>query len=191
VALVDAVAGWTEQLRDTLAAANGIESAIVASAPLAPAPIAGPVSRLAARLEYEPLSVALRRFGDDVDDGAADFVVAALMVIADHEAREVGALLSQLAAAARDDARMRTRVWVGRARTRSAVRIIVGVVLTFVTGLLVLDRQYLAPYDGAEGQVALLVITALFAAAFVAMDRMGRFAVPARIVAPRETRRVP
>jgi hypothetical protein len=182
LARVEALAGWTEQLRDTLAAANGLEHAIGASATVAPQAIAEPVARLAARVEYEPLPVALRRFADDVDHPLADFVVAALVVASEKEARELGTLLGHLAECARDDARMRTRIWVGRARSRTAVRIIVGVVAVFVAGLLVMDREYLSAYDTPSGQLALAVILGLFAGSFVAMERMGRLAAPERFV---------
>ncbi len=185
LALVEAIATWTEQVRDTLAAANGLEHALGATAPLAPAPIAAAVGRLAARFDYERLPDALRRFADEVDHPMADFVVAALVIAAEKEARDLGALLGQLAEAARDEARMRTRVWVGRARSRSAVRIIVGVVAVMVVGLLVFNRQYLQPYDSAAGQVVLGMILAMFVASFVAMDRMGRIAMPQRFVARR------
>ncbi|MCU1391087.1 MAG: putative integral rane protein, partial [Ilumatobacteraceae bacterium] len=116
LALVEAIATWTEQVRDTLAAANGLEHAIGATAALAPAPIAGAVARLAARTDYEPLPDALRRFADELAHPMADFIVAALVIAAEKEARDLGALLGSLAEAARDEARMRTRVWVGRAR---------------------------------------------------------------------------
>ena len=185
LALVEAIATWTEQIRDTLAASNGLEHALGATATLAPVCIAGAVERLAARFDYERLPDALRRFADDVDHPMADFVVAALIIATEKEARDLGALLSQLAESARDDARMRTRVWVGRARSRSAVRIIVGVVVAFVVGLLLFNRSYLEPYDSAAGQVILCAIVATFVASFVAMERMGRIAMPERFVARR------
>jgi hypothetical protein len=80
---------------------------------------------------------------------------------------------------------MRARVWVGRARTRTSVRVIVGCVAFFAVGLLVLDRPYLEPYDDAAGQFALLVIGGIVALSFVAMDRMGRIALPERFVSRR------
>lgn len=183
--LVEAIAAWTEQIRDTLAAANGLEHALGATAVLAPAPIAGAVERLAARFDYERLPDALRRFADEVDHPMADFVVAALVIAAEKEARDLGALLSQLAEAARDEARMRTRVWVGRARSRSAVRIIVVVVVSMVLGLLAFNRAYLDPYDSAGGQLVLAAIIVMFGASFVAMERLGRIAMPQRFVGRR------
>jgi tight adherence protein B len=185
IARVEAIASWTEQLRDTMAAAHGLEQAIAASGPVAPAPIAGSVTRLAGRLEFEPLPAALRRFADDVDHPTCDFVVAGLITAAEKEARELTPLLAQLAACARDEAQMRARVWVGRARTRTSVRVIIGCVALFALGLFVLDRPYLEPYDSAGGQVALLVIGAIVAASFVAMDRMSRIALPERFVSRR------
>jgi tight adherence protein B len=185
IARVEAIAAWTEQLRDTLAAANGLEHAIGASADLASGPIARPISRLAARLDYEPLGSALRGFADDVDHPLADFVVAALVIAAEREAREVGTLLGHLADSARDDARMRSRVWVGRARSRTAVRII-GVVLVVTLGVVWLaDRDYLAVYGTGEGQLVMLVVGVMFAGALAAMSRMGRIALPDRFVARR------
>jgi Flp pilus assembly protein TadB len=185
IARVEAIASWTEQLRDTMAAAHGLEQAIGASGPVAPAPIAASVARLAGRLEFEPLPAALRRFADDVDHPTCDFVVAGLITAAEKEARDLTPLLAQLATCARDEAQMRARVWVGRARTRTSVRVIVGCVALFAVGLLVLDRPYLEPYDDAAGQFALLVIGGIVTASFVAMDRMGRIALPERFVSRR------
>ena len=185
LALTEAVAAWTEQVRDTLAAANGLEHAIGATARLAPAPIAPAVERLAARTDYEPLPDALRRFAEEVAHPMADFVVAALVIAAEKEARDLGSLLGQLADAARDEARMRTRVWVGRARSRSAVRIIVGVVVAFVAALVLFNRAYLRPYDTAGGQLVLAGILAIFGVSFVSMERLGRIRLPERFIARR------
>jgi hypothetical protein len=187
VARVEAIAAWAEQLRDTLSAANGLEHAIGASARVAPAPIAPAVERLAVRLEFEPLPTALRGFADDVDHPLADFITAALVIAAEKEARELTPLLGHLAGCARDEARMLQRVWVGRARTRTTVRVIAVVVVVFVAGLLAFDREYLAPYDSALGQAVLLVIAGTFAASFAAMERMGRISVPDRFIGRRSS----
>ncbi|MEZ5219631.1 MAG: type II secretion system F family protein [Ilumatobacteraceae bacterium] len=186
VELVEAIAAWVEQLRDTLSAASGLEQALVASARVAPGPIAPAVERLAVRLDFERPANALRRFADDLDHPLADFVVAALVVAVEHEAREVASLLGQLAETARDEVRLRQRVWVSRARTRTVVRVIGGVLVTIVGGLMVLDRDYLSPYDSAGGQLALGVIAVVFAASLLGMDRLGRIELPDRFVAARE-----
>jgi tight adherence protein B len=185
VARVEAIAAWAEQLRDTMAAANGLEHAIAASGTVAPPAIASEVRRLASRVPYEPLTSALRTFADDVDHPTCDFVVAGLVVAAEREARELSPLLGQLAACARSEAQMRSRVWAGRARTRTSVRVIAASVVLFALGLLVLDRTYLEPYDSAGGQIVLAAVIGLFAASLAAMDRMGRIAMPQRFLARR------
>lgn len=186
LARTEAIATWTEQLRDTLAAASGLEQAVAATAAVAPMALAQPVGLLAGRASYEPLPGALRQFADDVDHPLADFVVAALVIAAEREARDVGPLLGELAACARDDARMRTRVWVSRARSRSAAQIITAVIAVFVVGLLLFNRTYLEPYDSADGQAVLAIVMTSFAAALAAMTRIGRVTVPERFIGRRE-----
>jgi len=180
---VEAVATWTEQLRDTLGGASGLQSALVATAAVAPSTLAPAVSRLAARLEYERTAPALRAFAEDVSHPVADFVVAALVIATEYEARDLVGLLSQLAASAREEARLRTRVWVGRSRTRTSVRIIAAIVPLMIGAVMVVDRQYLEPYDSFAGQVVLSVIVLVFASAVVAMERMGRIRLPERFLA--------
>jgi tight adherence protein B len=185
IALVEAVASWTEMLRDTIAAAAGLEQAIVATGPIAPYPVAGPVSRLAGRLEFESLPDALRRFADEVDHPTCDFVVAALVIAAEKEARDLGPLLGQLAVCARDEAKMRTRIWIDRAKTRTSVTVIASCVVVFAGGLLLFSRAYLEPYDSLGGQIMLLVIGGLFAVSLAGMDRMGRIDMPERFMSRR------
>jgi tight adherence protein B len=80
VARIEAIATWTEMLRDTLSAASGLEQAILATAPLAPAPIRGEITDLAARLENgERLAPSLRRLADQLGDPTGDLVIAALV----------------------------------------------------------------------------------------------------------------
>ena len=65
-ALVEAVATWTENLRDTISASSGLEQAIIATELHAPRAISAPVRRLVASLRYGSLEDGLRRFADDV-----------------------------------------------------------------------------------------------------------------------------
>lgn len=184
-ALVEAIASWTEQIRDTLAGARGLEEAVAATSGRAPAEIAPAVQRLVATVPYRGLSDAMRRFADDVDHPTADFVVAALATAADHEARDLRQLLGRVAQCAREESRMRGRIWVGRARTRSSVRIVAAVVATFVVGLAAFNREYLEPYSTAMGQVVLTGILGVFAVSLWWMARMSRVDVPERFVGVR------
>lgn len=185
VALVEAIASWTEQVRDTLAGARGLEEAVAATSGRAPAEIAPAVQRLVAAVPYRGLPAAMRRFADDVDHPTADFVVAALATAADHEARDLRQLLGRVAQCAREESRMRGRIWVGRARTRSSVRIVGMVVSVFVLGLALFNREYLQPYSTPTGQVVLAVVLAVFGAALFQMNRMARVDVPERFVGGR------
>ena len=184
--LLEAIAVWTEQLRDMLAGSNGLEQAISATATHAPAPLRQPLERLVASMSYSSLEQALQRFAQEVDHPTGDFVVAALSTAATRQVRELGPLLGHLASCAHAESRMHTRIWVGRARTRSAVRIIAGVVVVFVGGLVVLSPDYLAPYRTAEGQVVLSSIVMIFYAALLLMQRFAVVAAPERFIGRRQ-----
>src|SRR4029079_10456738 len=81
IARIEAVASWTEMLRDTMAAASGLEQAITTTAPIAPAPIRREVVDLAARLESREVTLegGLPALADALGDPTADLVVAALV----------------------------------------------------------------------------------------------------------------
>ena len=185
--LADAIATWTEQLRDTLAGAHGLEQAIVATSVHAPLAISRAVSRLSAQIQYGKLSDGLRRFADDVDHPISDFVSAALITATEYQARDLAQLLGHLAQCARDEGRMRTRIWVGRARTRSSVRIITFVVIGFVCALVVFNREYLNVYSSFEGQIILSGIFILFGCSLIMLDQFSRIAAPQRFIRRRET----
>ena len=184
--LADAIATWTEQLRDTLAGAHGLEQAIVATSVHAPLAISSAVSRLSAQIQYGKLSDGLRRFAEDVDHPISDFVAAALITATEYQARDLAQLLGHLAQCAREEGRMRTRIWVGRARTRSSVRIISFVVVGFVSALVVFNRDYLNVYSSFEGQVILSGIFILFGCSLIMLDQFSRIAAPQRFIRRRE-----
>ena len=180
--LVDGIATWTEQLRDTLAGAHGLEQAIVATSVHAPLVLQAHVKKLASFIGYGSLEDGIRRFGDDLDNSTADFVVAALVTASQHQARDLGMLLTQIAQCARDESKMRSRVWVGRARTRSAIKIIATVIVSFVLGLFTFNRTYLQPYSSIQGQVVLSIILGVFAVSLSLMQSMAKIIEPERFV---------
>lgn len=183
IAKTEAVAAWTEMLRDTMAAAGGVESAITATVPLGPAPLRPALALLDARRRSEmPLADALAAFATDVDHPSADLVITALTKAAEGEGADFNNVLSRLAAITRSDVRMRHEVEAGRAQLHTASRIILGVLATAVVGFLLLSRDYFEPYGSAGGQVALIVVAALFATGVVLLDRMSRIDAPERFV---------
>nr|WP_209440755.1 type II secretion system F family protein [Amycolatopsis thermoflava] len=184
IARIEAVATWAEMLRDTLSAAAGLEQAILATAPLAPPAIRREVGELAAGIEAgDRLAPALRRLGERLDDPVGDLVIAALLLAAEQQTRQLADLLGSLAEAARGQASMRMRVEAGRARTRTSVRVIVGTTLAFAVAVVLLNRGYMGAYDSATGQIVLLMIGGLFAAGFAWLSRIARMPQPDRFLA--------
>lgn len=151
LARIEAVAAWTEQVRDLMAAASGLQGAIASTAPIAPAPIRGQVAALAERIRTDPQE-ALERFAAEADVPTADLVAVALGSAAERHAADLGRLLSGLAEAARDQAAMLVRTAAGRARVRTATRIITATTLALAALLMLFNPTYLAPFDSVAGQ---------------------------------------
>ncbi|MCB1283390.1 MAG: hypothetical protein R2689_05755 [Microthrixaceae bacterium] len=183
ISRTEAVASWTEMIRDSIVAASGLEEAIIATAPVAPGPIAPEVRALVRRLDHERLPDALIAFGYDLQHPSGDLVVAALVIASRLEASDLSALLSRLAEATRGEARMRIRVDVGRTRVRTATKVIVGVVVCAVLFLAVVNRDYLTVYDSVGGQFVLAVVGATFALGGWLLARMATIDMPERFTA--------
>jgi tight adherence protein B len=183
VARIEAIASWTEMLRDTLGAAAGLEQAITATAGIAPAAIRDEVRALADQITRgRRLTPALRDFAAELDDPTGDLVVVALILASEHQARHLADLLAGLAVAAREQVGMRLRVTAGRARTQTSVRTIVAVTLAMAVGLVLLDRDYLSAYDSPAGQLVLLVVGCVFAGGLAWITRIARVPEPARVL---------
>jgi hypothetical protein len=177
IAKVEAIAVWTEMLRDMMAAASGLEEAIVATARTAvvPEPIRPEVTALAARLSARwPFRAALQAFGDELADPSADKVVVALALAREQRVRHLGEMLSALARSTRGHVSMRLRVETERAKSRASARFITIFSLSMVALLLIFSRGYLEPFGSPLGQLVLLVIAGIFTGAFVWMGVMQR-----------------
>ena len=186
IARIEAIAAWTELLQGLLAASAGLEQAVIASIPVAPAAIREELRGLAARLrDNQPLHVALAGFADALDDPTADLVIGALRLAAspDQKVGQLRAQLAELATATRETATMRLRVETGRARVRSAARIITVVTSGFTLGLVLLDRAFLAPFATPAGQLVLLGVGGCYAAAYWLLARMAQIDAPERFLA--------
>ena len=176
--LVDAIASWTENLRDLLASSSGLEQAIISSHEHAPRRIAVHVRQLAADLRYRSMEESLRDFAERVDHPTCDFVVLALLSTVRNPTRELAPLLGQLAECARNECDVYLRVWVSRARSRTAVRIIFVSMGVFAGGLLVFNPAYVGPFFTKEGSLVLAGMSAIFGTALVWILRISR--VPER-----------
>ncbi|GAB3726791.1 type II secretion system F family protein [Nocardiopsis nanhaiensis] len=184
VARVEAIASWAEQIRDLMAGAAGLHQAIAHTVPTAPEPIREHVAHLADQLyQGRPPQEALEEFAARVDVPNADLVVAALSSAATRQAADLGQLLTSLAQAARDQAAMLVRVAATRARTRTSARIICGTTLGMAAGLMLINADYLAPYDTGLGQLILLAVGALWAVGLVWLARLARTDLGRRVLA--------
>jgi hypothetical protein len=187
--LVEAIASWTESLRDTISAAAGLEQAIIATENHCPRAINEPVQRLVASLRYGTLEDALRRFAEDIAHPSCDFVVAALITASNHHSRDLAQLLTHLAECSRSECELYLRIWVSRARTRTSVRIICGTILLFALGLFLFNMSYLGPFMSLEGFLVFLVIAVCFGSSLFWMSQIARVEIPGRLLAHRSEAR--
>lgn len=185
---IEALAAWTESLRDTATAAAGLEQAIPATVGAAHALLRAPVRDLAARLDGRvPLPEALARFADDVDDPAADMVVAALSLNARQRAGGLERILTSLAASSRTELEMRRKVEHERRALRRQAQRIAFAVLGFVALQALFARGWVEPYSTPLGQLVLTILAAIFIGAFVRMRSLSNGEVEARfLTSPRE-----
>ena len=110
----------------------------------------------------EPLPEALLRFAGDVDDPSADVVVAALVLNARLRGPGLRDVLTALATSTREELDVRRRIEASRRSIRRSVQIVLLIVLGVMGVLAVFNRSYVAPYSTFSGQVALVVVAALF-----------------------------
>ncbi|HZM32057.1 MAG TPA: hypothetical protein VFB77_16280 [Acidimicrobiales bacterium] len=170
----EALAAWAEMLRDGVGTPRGIEGIITSTASSAPVLIRPAVMRFAHRLAWQDLHDALPELAAELDHRIGDLIVTALDISARTGARQVRAVLDDLAEAAREEARMLRRQEVARARPRSEMRQVVAISVAVVVALAVVGRDYLAPYRTGWGQIVLCVVAGLWAIGFTAMARLAR-----------------
>lgn len=159
IARLEAMSEWAQNLSSVLGVGVGIEQALTASLRSTPAPIRDEVARLVARLQARwDTTTALRAFADDLDDATGDFLAAALVLGARRRGDQLSSVLDGLAAAVRDDVRVRRTIDAEQAKGRATARL---VTIISASGLgLMLLTPYADPYRTASGQ---LILTALLA----------------------------
>ncbi|MHB2023187.1 MAG: type II secretion system F family protein [Mycobacteriales bacterium] len=173
-ARLEALAGWAESLRDLTAAGVALPEALLAAVPAGSAPIRPQLTGLAERVgERVPLPDALAALADELADPDADLIVAALMLNAHAQGRQLVAVLSALSHSARAQLEVRRKVEAERRGTRRGVLIVMAVSVVAGLGLALLNPGYVAPYRAVAGQVMLAVIVAVFALGFAWLRRLS------------------
>ena len=157
---VEALAAWTESLRDTIAGAVGLEQAIPASARAA-APVLRPHLRRAGRPAALPYAAARGAPASSPTRSTTPPPTSSSpRSSSTRELRGPGLrqVLGALAKSAREEVDMRQRVMAQRSpapgaacRSSSWCRV------AFVLGLAVFNRDFVEPYGTAVGQVVLAV----------------------------------
>jgi tight adherence protein B len=181
---LEALAAWTESVRDDLAAAAGLEQAVVATAQDANNAIGPQAAALVRRLQRDhlPLADALRALADDLDDPEADAVVGALLMAVEHQGAQVGESLSALADSAWERAIFYRRTDAVRAEPRTEAKVIVGVFVSLVLLLSVFGREFLDVYNQATGQLVLLFVGACYFAGHRWLAALASTEAPTRFI---------
>lgn len=188
MARIEGLAAWTESLRDTVAGAVGLEQAIPATAYAAAPAIRDDLAALSDRLRVRmPLPEALKRFAEDMDDPGADLIIAALILNSRLRGPGLRDVLGSLARSARLELEMRQRVNASRASTRRSVQIVIGITVAVVVGLALFNPGYVEPYGTPFGQVALVLIIAIFAAGILWLRSLAQDEMPERFLHFRRT----
>jgi Flp pilus assembly protein TadB len=180
---LDGLAAWTESLRDTIAGAVGLEQAIPATAVNAAPTIRPALNLLVDRLRVrEPLPSALLKFSDDLDDSSADLIVAALILNSRLRGPGLRDVLGALAESAREELDLRRRVEGSRRSTRRSVQLVVGITLLVPALLVLLNPDYVQPYETIEGQMVLAVVIAIFGLGIIWLRRLAGVEAPERFL---------
>ncbi len=188
LARIEAIASWTESLRDTAGAAAGLEQAIPATLAASPPLLQRPLRDLVARLDGRvPLPEALARFADDVADPAADMVVASLTLNARQRAGGLDRILTSLATSSRAELEMRRKVELERRGLRRQAQRIAGAVTGFAILQALFARGWVEPYSTATGQLVLVLLMGLFLAAFMRMRSLAESQPQVRFLTSAET----
>ncbi|MEE4545441.1 type II secretion system F family protein [Streptomyces sp. V4-01] len=180
---VEALAGWTESLRDTIAGAVGLEQAIPASARAAAPALRLHLDSLVDRLRSRtPLPEALQHLADEINDASADIIIAALILNARLRGPGLREVLGALAKSAREEVDMRQRVMAQRASTRRSVQIVVLVSVVVILALAIFNRSFVKPYGTLLGQLMLTVVCLLFGAGFWWLRNLSKVETPDRFL---------
>lgn len=180
LAKLEALAGWTEALRDLTEKGVGLESIIPKTLDTADDILVPPLRLLCRHLEVKvPLPEALSRFADEVNDPSADHVVAALALAARLRAGRLSDLLTALASSLREEMEQRTKIM----RERNTVRREAAQVAVMSAGLVLLGSFLVAPdtsIEGDTGVAGVLLPVALAAAYLLVFARIRKLAEPER-----------
>lgn len=163
LAKLEALAQWTESLRDLAQKGAGLESVIPKTAVTASDVLAVPLRHLSSRLSVRvPLPQALTLFADEVDHDRADLVVGALALAARQRKGQLSRVLSALSASLRDELEQRTKVM----RERNVIRREAAQVAGLSAGLVIAASFFAPPSLPASTTTAAQLLPVALAVGF-------------------------
>ena len=174
VPTLEALEEWTRSVATMLRAGAALEQALLVTVASAPPAIGPQVRGLAGRVRARwDTTAALRVFAEEIDDVAADLVVASLVLSAARRGGGLAASLEALAVSLAAEVAARRQVETDWAKPRGTARWITVITVVMVVALSVSGR-YVAPYATPLGQVILLLLLAGYAAVLVWLRWMIR-----------------
>lgn len=176
LAKLEALAQWTEALRDLAQKGSGLESVIPRTIDTASDVLIVPLRLMSRRLSVKvPLPEALSLFADEVDDASADTVVAALALSARQRRGRLSDVLGTLSEALRDELEQRTKI----TRERNMIRREAAQVAALTAVLVIGANLFAPPSLTNEADSAAQVLPLLLAIAFVfVFSRVRKLAEP-------------
>ncbi|WP_063832262.1 MULTISPECIES: type II secretion system F family protein [Streptomyces] len=181
---LEALSEWTQRIADVLLLGVGLNQAIVTSRRTAPAALEDEIGELAARLQarWRP-EEALHAFADSLADATADKVLAALVLRAGDSGPGLARTLSDMADSVREEVRQRRAIEADRAKHRTTIRWLVGIIVLVVT-VGSFNTEYTRPYGTFLGQLVLAVVAALFVAIIAWMRALASHPPVPRLLTP-------
>ena len=174
VSKLEALATWTESLRDAAATAAALETAIPLTQRGAPPPLAPAITNLVNSLAVRvPLPQALSAFADELDDPTADLVVAALSLNARQRGGSLRRVLSTLATHTREELASRREVLHERNAIRRQSQQVAAAILVLAVGQAILAPAWVAPYGTALGQAVLALLGGGYLALAVRLQKLS------------------
>jgi Flp pilus assembly protein TadB len=181
---LDALAMWTESLRDRIWAGTALPDALIDSPARVPASLRPELNAFAHRLAVrDPLDQALDSLAEDLADPAADMVIATLILNVRTSGSRLVTVLSSLSTTLRAQLADRREIDARQAESRQAVRLAVAITIGMLVALTAFNPTYVAPYRTPDGQLVLGVVVALYGGAFVVLRRLADYPPPPRLLA--------
>lgn len=166
-AMLDATRTWLQQLATTVGAGVGLESALRESARQTrpDSPIAAPLRRCVDKLDWMNTEAALEQLAADVDNHVGDAATVVLAAALSHSTKGLRPALAALVEWADDQLDHLRQVEVEARGLRMTRRAVLAIWTVLAVYLAVTSPELMAAYATVDGQVVLLLLAGLAAAA--------------------------